>query len=171
MVTFRRLAQRSCALVGILVSALFFGLEAHAQSDASKGGDGGISAFQLQGNVYMLAGRGGNVAVQVGEDGVLVVDTMVAEASDDLLAAIREISDGAIRYILNTHYHPDHAGGNAAIAKAGETLNNQGPDRGGSDMGPRKRIEQACIAGACPTCGGVSHLDLFHRKPGLLFQR
>src|SRR5687767_8738231 len=70
----------------------------------------------------MLAGAGGNIAVQVGKQGVLVVDTGSAQMSDKVLAAIRQLSDQPIRYILNTHAHPDHTGGNAAIAKAGSRM-------------------------------------------------
>jgi glyoxylase-like metal-dependent hydrolase (beta-lactamase superfamily II) len=64
----------------------------------------------------------GNTTVQVGEQGVLVVDTQFAELSDRILAAIRELSDGPIRYVLNTHAHGDHTGGNEQIAQAGSTV-------------------------------------------------
>ena len=75
-----------------------------------------------QGNVYMLVGAGGNVTVQVGKEGVLVVDTQYAQMSAKILAAIRTLSSGPIRYIINTHVHPDHIGGNEAIRKAGSTI-------------------------------------------------
>jgi glyoxylase-like metal-dependent hydrolase (beta-lactamase superfamily II) len=76
----------------------------------------------VQGNVYMLVGAGGNITVQAGSDGVLLVDTGVAPMSDKVLAAIRSISDKPIRFIINTHMHPDHVGGNETIAKAGSTI-------------------------------------------------
>ena len=78
-----------------------------------------VSTFKVQGNVYLLVGAGGNIAVQVGDDGVLVVDTGLAQNSEKVLAAIRTLSDKPIRWVLNTHFHPDHTGGNEAIAKAG----------------------------------------------------
>ena len=78
-----------------------------------------IESFRVQGNVYMLVGDGGNVGVQVGDDGVLVVDTGLAANSERLIAAIRKLSDKPIRWVLNTHVHPDHVGGNDAVAKAG----------------------------------------------------
>jgi cyclase len=81
-----------------------------------------IHVLPVQGNVYMLVGPGGNVTVQVGKDGVLVVDTMFAETSDKLLAEIRKLSTGPIRYILNTHAHNDHTGGNEKISAAGNTI-------------------------------------------------
>ncbi|MET0203100.1 MAG: MBL fold metallo-hydrolase [Casimicrobiaceae bacterium] len=70
----------------------------------------------------MLVGAGGNTTVQVGDDGVLVVDTKLAAASDVLLDAIRQISDKPIRYVINTHWHPDHIGSNELIAKSGSTI-------------------------------------------------
>ena len=82
-----------------------------------------VHALHVQGKVHMLTGTGGNVTVQVGDDGVLVVDTGVERTSPKLIAAIREIARGKpIRYIVNTHFHPDHTGGNAAIAAAGEQI-------------------------------------------------
>jgi glyoxylase-like metal-dependent hydrolase (beta-lactamase superfamily II) len=81
-----------------------------------------IHVLPAQGNVYMLVGAGGNVTVQVGNDGVLVVDTQFAPLSGKILAAIRTLSKGSIRYIVNTHYHPDHTGGNENLRKAGSTI-------------------------------------------------
>ncbi|HXI30633.1 MAG TPA: MBL fold metallo-hydrolase, partial [Vicinamibacterales bacterium] len=76
----------------------------------------------VQGSVSMLVTPAGNVTVQIGEQGVLVVDTATAETSDAVVAAIRRLTDKPIRYIVNTHAHPDHTGGNAAVAKAGATV-------------------------------------------------
>jgi glyoxylase-like metal-dependent hydrolase (beta-lactamase superfamily II) len=81
--------------------------------------EGEIRVHPVQGNVHLLAGAGGNIAVQVGKDGVLLVDTGVDRLSDKVLAAVRTLSDKPIRYIINTHAHADHIGGNEAIAKAG----------------------------------------------------
>jgi cyclase len=67
---------------------------------------------------YMLAGAGGNIAMQVGDEGVVLVDTGTAGASGAVLRAIRAITDKPISYILNTHAHPDHVGGNEAIVRA-----------------------------------------------------
>jgi cyclase len=71
--------------------------------------------------VYLLVGAGGNIAVQIGDDGVLVVDTGLAAHAEKVLAAIHNLSDKPIRYIINTHGHPDHTGGNEIIGKAGST--------------------------------------------------
>lgn len=81
-----------------------------------------IHVLPVQGNVYMLIGADGNVSVQVGEEGVLIVDTLREELSDRLLAAIRELSGGPIRYVISTHAHADNTGGNATIAQAGSNI-------------------------------------------------
>jgi cyclase len=76
----------------------------------------------VQGNIYLLVGAGGNVTLSIGKDGILLVDTGLAPLSDKLLAAVRKFSDKPIRYIINTHVHADHIGGNEKIAKAGSTI-------------------------------------------------
>ena len=81
-----------------------------------------VEALEVRDNIYMLVGAGGNITVQTGEQGVLVVDTQFAELSDRILAKIRELSDGELRYVINTHHHPDHVGGNAGISAAGATI-------------------------------------------------
>ena len=84
--------------------------------------DGEVHAQHVQGNVYMLSGAGGNITLQVGKEGVLVVDTGLSDMTDKVVAAIRKISDGPIRYMVNTHVHPDHTGGNEKIAGLGSTI-------------------------------------------------
>ena len=88
------------------------------------GADNGaeIHVLPVQGNVYMLVGPGGNVTVQVGQEGVLIVDSMREESAEQLLGAIRQLSDKPIRYLISTHVHGDHVGGNAALAQAGSNI-------------------------------------------------
>jgi len=81
-----------------------------------------IHTLPAQGSVYMLVGSGGNITVQAGKDGVLIVDTEYAALADKILAAIKKISDEPLRYIINTHYHPDHTNGNERLRKAGATI-------------------------------------------------
>ena len=81
-----------------------------------------VHVLPVQGNVYMIVGAGGNITMQVGKDGVLLVDTQYAQLSDKILKAIRTVSDGPLRYIINTHYHADHTSGNENLRKAGSTI-------------------------------------------------
>jgi len=76
-----------------------------------------IKVLPVQGNVYMLAGSGGNISLQVGKEGVLMVDTEYAPLAPRIMSEIQKLSKGPIRYIINTHVHPDHVGGNEAFAK------------------------------------------------------
>jgi cyclase len=85
-----------------------------------------LETLQLRPNFYMIAGAGGNIGVQIGTDGVVVVDAGSAAATDAVIAAIKKVTAQPIRYIINTNADPDHVGGNAAIAKAGQTLFTQG---------------------------------------------
>jgi len=98
-----------------------------------------VHVLPVQGNVYMLVGAGGNITVQAGNEGVLLVDTSFEQMSDKVVAAIRNLSDKPIRYIINTHAHPDHVGGNAPIAKLGMTI-------AGGNMGTGASNSAAIIA-------------------------
>jgi glyoxylase-like metal-dependent hydrolase (beta-lactamase superfamily II) len=93
--------------------------------------DGRIQSLHVQGNVHMLVGAGGNVLVQAGQEGVLVIDTGQGPRGDDLLAAIRQISDKPIRIVIDTHVHADHSGANETIAAAGRSLGGNAPGNSG----------------------------------------
>ena len=119
----------------------------------TPGGDGPIEILPVHGSIYMIAGAGGNITASIGKDGVLLVDTGLAGASDKVLDAVRQLErqmqmkepppdvrwgnetrgtlqnslnpfgpPKPIRYIVNTHFHPDHVGGNERLAKAGRTF-------------------------------------------------
>jgi cyclase len=81
-----------------------------------------LEVLELRPNFFMIAGAGGNIGVQVGADGVVVVDSGSAESADAVVAAIKRITSKPIRYIINTSADPDHVGGNVIVAKAGQTL-------------------------------------------------
>jgi len=81
--------------------------------------DGEIHVLPVQGSVYMLTGDGGNIAVQVGEQGAIVVNTGAGELSDKVIAAIRRLSEKPIQFIVNTSFHPDFTGGNVKLRAAG----------------------------------------------------
>jgi glyoxylase-like metal-dependent hydrolase (beta-lactamase superfamily II) len=83
---------------------------------------GGVELLPVKGNIHMIAGAGGNIAVSVGEDGILLVDAGSEPTSEQVLAAIRRLSSHPIRYILTTSLDQDHIGGNVRLAKAGASL-------------------------------------------------
>ena len=97
----------------LLLTLLFvFAAAAQAQTDFSKVQ---MKATKVAGNVYMLEGAGGNIGVSVGEDGLLIVDDQFASLADKIRAALKGIADKKLKFILNTHWHGDHTGGNIAF--------------------------------------------------------
>jgi cyclase len=103
-----------------LLLALAIGIAVSSLSPAQQNAE--LHVLPVQGNIYMLVGAGGNITVQIGNQGVLLVDTGLAQNSDKVLAEVSKLSSRKIRYIINTHVHADHTGGNEAIAKAGITV-------------------------------------------------
>jgi cyclase len=81
-----------------------------------------LEVLQVRPNFYMIAGAGGNIAVQVGDDGVVVVDSGSAATADAVLAQIKKITSAPIRYVIDTSADGDHVGGNEKISQAGQTL-------------------------------------------------
>ena len=81
-----------------------------------------VDVLHVQGNIYMLVGAGGNITLQAGTQGVLIVDTMYAPLSDKVYDTIRSISDEPLTYIINTHAHSDHIGGNENLAMMGSNI-------------------------------------------------
>ena len=100
-----------------------------------------IKTTKVSGNIYMLEGQGGNIAASVGEDGIVIVDDQFAPLADKIQAALKElkITDKPVRFVINTHYHGDHSGGNVPFNNAGSTLIAQD--------NVRKRLESGGIAG------------------------
>jgi glyoxylase-like metal-dependent hydrolase (beta-lactamase superfamily II) len=78
-----------------------------------------IKTTKISNNFYTLEGQGGTIGALVGPDGVFLVDTQFAPLTEKLVAAIKQISDGRIRFVVNTHQHGDHTGGNGNFAKLG----------------------------------------------------
>src|SRR5215470_125595 len=112
--------NKRVAVAGVIALVSVARVFAQATPPAAKAdGVGSVHVWPVQRNIYALFGPGGNSTVSIGDEGVLVVDAMTAEAAPDLVAAIKTISNKPIRWIINTHSHPDHTGGNASLAKSG----------------------------------------------------
>lgn len=97
----------------VAIFVLLFAVAVQAQqTDFSKVE---IKATKVAGNVYMLEGSGGNIGVSVGDDGILIVDDEFAPLADKIRASLKTLGQGKLRFILNTHWHGDHTGGNVAF--------------------------------------------------------
>ena len=108
---------------------LLFAISCFAQPPQINPDTVKLTMAPVQGSVYVLMGDGGNITVQVGKDGVMLVDTGFAPLAPKAMAEIRKLSDGPVRWIVNTHVHTDHTGGNAEMSKLGMTRESIGPPR------------------------------------------
>src|SRR5437870_920941 len=100
-------------------AAALFAAAASAQEDFSKVE---IQTEKLADTVYMMTGEGGNLGVSVGEDAVFVIDDQFAPLTPKIQAAIAKLTDKPVKFVLNTHWHFDHTGGNENLGKAGALI-------------------------------------------------
>ena len=135
-------------LIGLMliVSAAFAPVWGGQAQDFSKVQ---IKATKVSGNIYMLEGAGGNIAASIGEDGIVIVDDQFAPLAEKIQASLKSlgVTDKPVRFVINTHYHGDHTGGNAPFANAGSTVIAQD--------NVRKRMASGGTAGN----GGSIHLE------------
>ena len=124
--------QRTMNLPG--TSSYTSAVQRLARADARAETDNTLRVLHVQGKVHMIVGDGGNIVVQAGDEGVLVIDTGLEARGDELLAAIRRISDKPIRLVINTHVHADHTGANERLARAGESLGGNAPGNSGLSL-------------------------------------
>ena len=103
-------------ILALALAAGGLSLRAAGQADA------GLEVVKVRKNFYMIAGAGGNIGVQIGSDGIVLVNTGAAAASDKVLAALKTLTDLPIRYIINADAGADFVGGNEKLAKAGYTI-------------------------------------------------
>ena len=132
--------------VSILFAAFLFAsiLAAGQDQDFSKVQ---MKVTKVAGNVYMLEGAGGgNIGASVGDDGIVIVDDQYAPLADKIPAALKGITDKPVRFVINTHYHGDHSGGNAYFQKQAPVI---------AQDNVRKRLESAGAVGN----GGSIHMD------------
>lgn len=97
-----------------------------------------IKVTKVAGAVYLLQGAGGNIGASVGEDGIVIVDDQFAPLAEKIQTALKGITDKPVRFIINTHYHDDHTGGNGFFQKQGPII---------AHDNVRKRLEQGGIVG------------------------
>ena len=146
----RKLAILAVLLMSVLVCA--------QEQDFSKVQ---IKVTKVSGNIYMLQGAGGNIAASVGDDGIVIVDDQYAPLADKIAAALKGIgaTSKPVRFVINTHYHGDHTGGNLPFATQGATVIAQdnvrkrleSGGRGGYGNGPEQSKEyKPAAAGALP---------------------
>ena len=105
-----------------------------------------IKVSKVAGNVYLLQGAGGNIGASVGDDGIVVVDDQYAPLAERIQAALKSITDKPVRFIINTHYHEDHTGGNEYFQKQAPII---------AQDNVRKRLENGGPLGN----GGAIHMD------------
>src|SRR5882762_6643304 len=111
---------RTCFLRILAVSAAaLFAAAASAQEDFSRVE---IQTEKLADTVYMMTGSGGNLGVSVGEDAVFVIDDQFAPLTPKIQASIAKLSSKPVQFVLNTHWHFDHTGGNENLGKAGAII-------------------------------------------------
>jgi cyclase len=116
------LIRRALAVpAALLIMSLIVATSARAQApvDDSKTV---VKTNKITDNFYTVDGRGGTIGVLVGPQGTFMVDTQFAPLTDKIVAAIKQISPNPIRFVVNTHVHPDHTGGNANLGKMGATI-------------------------------------------------
>lgn len=107
-------------LIVVILSVFFLPVNGQAQDNDSAGGDSRIKP--VTGKVYIYMNRGGNIGLYLGEQGTLIVDTQFEDVTENLLEDVRRISKKPVRYVLNTHHHGDHTGGNANLSKEGAVI-------------------------------------------------
>lgn len=113
-----------------MISRLFYGLffflfiiSASAQTDTGKNIN--TKLIKVRNDIYMLQGKGGNIGLSFGNDGIFMIDDQYAEGIEQIQKDIKKKSDKPVRFLINTHFHPDHTGGNAAMAQTGAIIVSQ----------------------------------------------
>jgi len=146
-------------LSAVLLSLAFFG----ALSIRAAEPDGGLDVVKVRKNFYMIAGAGGNIGVQIGSDGIVLVNTGTAAASDQVLATLKKLTDLPTRYIINADAGAEFVGGNEKLARAGYTIftnalgggGNALPNGGGASILSHDSVLRVMSTGKTPYPSGA----------------
>jgi cyclase len=133
--------RKRCLIGLMLITAVAFAPFAPLSGQDRDFSKVEIKATKVSGNIYMLEGAGGNIGASIGEDGIVIVDDQFAPLAEKIQASLKSlgITDKPVRFVINTHYHGDHTGGNAPFSTAGSTVIAQD--------NVRKRLESGGVAG------------------------
>jgi glyoxylase-like metal-dependent hydrolase (beta-lactamase superfamily II) len=160
----------SLTIVAIALAAL-----GAAQNQSAQ-----IKVLPVRGNIYMMSGAGGNITLSVGPDGILMVDTGLANMSDKVIAAVNQLAEMVatkglsgvnvapphpIRFIINTHVHPDHIGGNEKLALSGRTFTGGNVSRNlneGAQIYAHENVLNAMAAMKPPIVFAAQPTDTYH---------
>jgi glyoxylase-like metal-dependent hydrolase (beta-lactamase superfamily II) len=104
-------------MLRLICSLLLAAIACTALAQEDKFANVQIKVTHVAGSVYMLEGEGGNIGASIGEDGIVIVDDQYAPLAEKIRAALKSVADQPVRFVINTHYHGDHAGGNIAFQK------------------------------------------------------
>ena len=133
--------------LAVVVGAVVFGTaQGRGQGPAPGTAQGrsqaaALRTMHVQGSVHLITGAGANIAVQLGNLGSILVDTGTAQNAEQVLASVRQLTPRPVRYIINTHSHPDHVGGNERIGASGVPLSGRGVAQvGAGNSAPRAEI-------------------------------
>jgi cyclase len=147
----KRMSGSRVLALAVVVGAIAFGTAQGRGQGPAQGSPQGtvqgrpqgtaLRTMHVQGNVHVVLGAGSNVAVQLGNLGSILVDTGNAQNAEQVLASVRQLTPRPVRYIINTHSHPDHVGGNERIGASGLPLSGRGVAQvGAGNAAPRAEI-------------------------------
>jgi glyoxylase-like metal-dependent hydrolase (beta-lactamase superfamily II) len=108
--------------IAVAAALLFAASVIPARSQAPAAQDVQVTVTKLAGNVYAVDGQGGRISALVGTDGVFLVDAQFPQVTEKIVAALKTVSDGRVKMIVNTHVHGDHTGGNENFGKMGAVI-------------------------------------------------
>jgi glyoxylase-like metal-dependent hydrolase (beta-lactamase superfamily II) len=152
--------MRKLALLGIALLTISLAFAQH-DTDYSKVQ---IKVNKVAGTVYMLEGAGGNIGASLGEDGIVIVDDQYAPLAEKIQAALKGVTDKPIRFIINTHYHEDHVGGNEYFQKQAPIIAHDNVRKRLAEGGTAGNLGSMKFEAKAPTQGSAADSHLRSRR-------